>query len=414
MKILIHGINYSPELTGIGKYSGEMGEWLAMHGHEVRVVTAPPYYPMWKIGVGYSGWRFKREVVVPLTATKGNGLKIYRCPLWVPAQPSGIRRILHLASFALSSLPVMLRQAFWKPDIVIAIEPPIMCAPAALLISKLCRSKSWLHVQDFEVDAAFNLGILPFGYLRNTFLSVERYLMSLFDRISTVSPMMLDRLACKGVPQINAILFPNWVDAQVIFPMQSASPMRAELGIADNSIVALYSGNMGEKQGLEIVLDTARNLDNKYPIRFILCGDGAARIRLQKTYAYLQNVLWLPLQPIEKLNGLLNVADIHLLPQRANVSDLVMPSKLTGMLSSGRPILATANAGTQIAQLVSTCGIVVEPGNAQMFLQGLLELVKNPQQRKIFGVAARQASLSWDKHNVLRCFEEQLLDLCNK
>ncbi len=54
MKILVYGINYSPELTGIGKYTGEMVEWLAAQGHEVRVITAPPYYPQWQVGENYS------------------------------------------------------------------------------------------------------------------------------------------------------------------------------------------------------------------------------------------------------------------------------------------------------------------------------------------------------------------------
>ncbi|MCW7187338.1 hypothetical protein OHD60_22915 [Escherichia coli] len=61
MKILVYGINYSPELTGIGKYTGEMVEWLAAQGHEVRVITAPPYYPQWQVGENYSAWRYKRE-----------------------------------------------------------------------------------------------------------------------------------------------------------------------------------------------------------------------------------------------------------------------------------------------------------------------------------------------------------------
>ena len=54
MRILIHGINFSPELTGIGKYTGEMAEWLATQGHEIRVVTAPPYYPQWQLAEGYA------------------------------------------------------------------------------------------------------------------------------------------------------------------------------------------------------------------------------------------------------------------------------------------------------------------------------------------------------------------------
>ena len=162
MRILIHGINFSPELTGIGKYSGEMALWLVAQGHEVRVVTAPPYYPMWKVASGYANWwgREERQIpprpplkkrgepkaqppfeIVPSPQPSplggegvdcgGEGVKfvesivVYRCPLWVPFQPSGLKRLLHLASFALSSFPVMLRQILWRPDVVFVVEPPL-------------------------------------------------------------------------------------------------------------------------------------------------------------------------------------------------------------------------------------------------------------------------------------------------
>ena len=121
MKILIHGINYAPEIIGTGKYTGELGRWLAARGHEVRVVTAPPYYPAWRVGEGYSAGRYRRESIA--------GVDVWRCPLWVPEKPSGLKRLLHLASFASSSFPIMLRQALWRPDVVMLIEPPLLGAP---------------------------------------------------------------------------------------------------------------------------------------------------------------------------------------------------------------------------------------------------------------------------------------------
>ncbi|MDF1594220.1 MAG: glycosyltransferase [Desulfobacterales bacterium] len=88
MRILIVGINFAPELVGIGKYTAEMVDWLAGQGHDVRVVTAPPYYPKWQVWDGYSGRHYKLE--------NNNGVRVYRCPLWVPEMVSGLKRILHL------------------------------------------------------------------------------------------------------------------------------------------------------------------------------------------------------------------------------------------------------------------------------------------------------------------------------
>ena len=400
VKILIHSINYFPELTGIGKYSGEMAEWLSSRGHEIRVVAAPPYYPEWKVGRDYSGARYSREAI--------RGVNVFRCPLWVPKKPSGLKRIIHLASFALSSLPVMLGQVFWKPDIVFVVEPPLFCLPGAWLVARLSGAKAWLHVQDFEVDAAFDLGILPAGKIRNIVLFTERFMMRRFDRVSTISTKMMEKLEKKGVIRNKTSLFPNWVDTEAIFPRE-ASAMRKELRIPEEEIVCLYSGNMGEKQGLEILIEAARLLKEEKSIRFVLCGDGSARERLYGSANDLSNIVWLPLQPLEKLNDLLNMADIHLLPQRADAADLVMPSKLAGMLASGKPILATARAGTEIAQALEKCGKLVEPGDARGLADAIFQLAGNMPLRKSLGERARNHAVEHlDRDVVLSAFEDGL------
>lgn len=404
MRILLVGINYAPELTGIGKYSSEMAEWLVAAGHEVRVVTAPPYYPEWRVAEGYAAWRYRTETV--------RGVSIWRCPIWVPARPSGLKRLLHLASFALSSLPVLLRQVFWRAEAVIVIEPPLFCAPAAWLCARLSGAGAWLHVQDFEVDAAFELGILRSRGLRNIVSGLEGWLMRRFDRVSTISPNMVRRLTQKGVVPEKTVLFTNWVDVDSIFPLEVPSPMRMQLGIAPDVAVALYSGNMGEKQGLEIVLESAAALASEKRIQFILCGDGAARLRLQAQYKYLTNVKWIPLQPRERLNYLLNMADIHLLPQKSGAEDFVMPSKLTGMLASGRPVIATANQNTQIAEVIIDCGIVVEPENVLLLSESILNLSRDKPGREKLGARARDFAIkNWSKDGILNKFDRQLKEL---
>ena len=401
MRLVIYGINYRPELTGIGKYSGEMAEWLAARGHEVRIVTAPPYYPRWRVSEGYSSWGYRRE---PL-----DGVEVWRCPLWVPSKPSGIKRILHSASFALSSFPVMLSQVFWRPNIILVVEPPLFCAPTSLFVSWLCKASSWLHVQDFEVDAAFDLGVLSSLRLRRIVLKTERWLLSKFDRTSTISDQMIARLGNKGVPPERQVLFPNWVDIDNIYPIESPNTFREKLGISEASIVFLYSGNMGEKQGLETVVEAAQRLNSHKNIVFVMCGQGAAYSRLRDQAEGLANIHWLPLQPLDRLNELLNLADVHLLPQRADAADLVMPSKLTGMLASGRPILATTLVGSEVAKVLKKTGVTVPPGDVDVFVAELKRLAENEQKRVQLGKAAREyAEKNLDKETVLVRFEEEL------
>ncbi len=401
MRILIYSIYFPPTQIGAAKYNGEMAVWLAQRGHEVSVVTAPPHYPDWQVTEGYAGGRYQRE--------QWQGVKIWRCPIWVPRQPTGIKRILHLLSFALSSAPVVLRQAFWKPDIVWVMAPSLFCAPVAWLTGWLSGARTWLHVQDFEVDAAFEMGMLRRPALRRFALWLERILMRRFDRVSTISRNMAGRLINKGVVEKRCIVFPNWVDLKAIRPLHGSNSFKSELSISDEITVALYSGNMSEKQGLETVLDAARFLKSDESLCFVLCGDGSARKRLLQEYGDLSNVIWLPLQPVARLNDLLNLADFHLLPQRADVADLMMPSKLTGMLASGRPVIATAVAGTQVHEVVSQCGVVVPPGDAQALALAIQRLTSDPAARHSLGEAARNYAVDKiDSARILLEFERAL------
>ena len=148
-------MNFFPEQTGVGKYSGEMAFWLAQNNHDIRVISAPPYYPHWLTQKNYSSWTYKKEII--------NNVKIFRCPLFIPSKPNGLSRLIHLFSFAFLSMPVVFSQFFWKPDLVIMIEPSLLCSPAGLLLAKISKSKTLLHIQDFEVDAALELGIYRQG-----------------------------------------------------------------------------------------------------------------------------------------------------------------------------------------------------------------------------------------------------------
>jgi len=404
LKILIYSLNYAPELTGVGKYSGEMAEWLAGRGHKVRVVCGPPYYPQWRVAEGYRSWWYARE--------RRNGVGLWRCPVWVPRRASGVKRLVHLFSFVLSSTPALLRHVFWSPDVIIATEPPFMGAPSVLLAARLARAKSWLHVQDLEVDAAFALGLLRKGWMSRLAFGLERRIKAAFDRISTISEAMADRIRGKLGVEDGIVTFPNWVDTGAIRPLNRPSDLRAELGIEKDAVVALYSGNMGKKQGLELIVDAARRLHAQRNLVFVFCGDGSSAKELRKQTAALDNVRWLPLQPFERLNELLTLADVHLLPQRQDAADLVMPSKLTGIMASGRPVVATAREGTELACAVGDAGRITAPGDAATFIEAICSLVEDNELRARMGTIARSyAERFWEKERVLGDFEDALYRL---
>jgi colanic acid biosynthesis glycosyl transferase WcaI len=263
-------------------------------------------------------------------------------------------------------------------------------------------------VQDFEVDVAFELGLLKNPTLKRLFLAIERRWMSSFQIISSITPKMLEYLKTKQVATQNT-LFPNWFDPAMVYPMSNADFLRDALGIPRTAFVALYSGNLGEKQGLESLVDVAQRFSENAEFMLVICGNGVGKERLTSLSAGLGNIRFLPVQPAAMFNALLGMADVHLLPQKAEVADLVMPSKLPNMLASGRPVVAGAGPNTQLAREVEGCGMVIPPGDPVAMASAIRHLMDNPQERMQFGArAAERAIEHWSKDRILLRFESDL------
>lgn len=382
MKIVLVSMNFSPELTGVGKYSGEMANGLVARGHEVSVVCAPPYYPTWQVAAGHSGTAYAVEHPRP-------GLTVYRCPIWIPKRLGGLTRLLHLASFALSSMPVVLKLVGWQPRVVFVVAPGFFCAPVGWLAARLAGAKAWLHIQDFEIDAAFELGFLKQPWLRSMAKRAERVMLRRFDAVSTISSRMLRLLAAKGVPMQKAEMLPNWVDAPALARDAGSAELRRSLGISPEQIVCLFSGTINRKQGLGVLVEAARLLCGDPRVVIVICGNGEMRAPLEAAACGLSNMRFIDLMPAARLSALLNMADIHLLPQLRGAADLVMPSKLGGMLASGRPVIASATPGTEIASIVVACGLLTEPECASDFAQAIATLACDAERRQRLGANGR-------------------------
>jgi len=401
MKILVYGINYSPELTGIGKYTGEMVEWMASQGHEVRVITAPPYYPEWKVGERYSSWRYRREQ---------GAATVWRCPLYVPKQPSTLKRLIHLGSFALSSFFPLMAQRRWKPDRIIGVVPTLFCTPGMRLLGKLSGARTLLHIQDYEVDAMLGLGMAgngKGGKVAKLASAFERSGLQNVDYVSTISRSMMNKAREKGVAAQKVIFFPNWSEVarfRDVTPADAAA-LRAQLGLADAQKIILYSGNIGEKQGLENVIDAAAQLRDK-PWQFVIVGQGGGKARLEKLAREcgLHNIQFFPLQSYDALPALLKMADCHLVVQKRGAADAVLPSKLTNILAVGGNAVITAEAHTELGQLCTDLpgiAVCVEPESVPALVAGIEHALTMPAEN---AVARGYAERTLEKENVLSQF----------
>jgi len=226
---------------------------------------------------------------------------------------------------------------------------------------------------------------------------------------------MAARLAAKGVPPARLQVLPNWADLDKVRPGPRLNALRRELGLTSETVV-LYAGNLGEKQGLEVILEAAALTRGEPSIRYFIAGEGAARdrIKLRARDLGLDNLTFLPLQSTSRLPLLLAAADLHLVVQRQKAADLVMPSKLTNIMAAGRPFIATAGEATELARVTteSGAGLVVPPEDGRALAQAVLRLAGDPGARKEMAVRARRyAEAFWDRERILRQWEELLSGL---
>jgi colanic acid biosynthesis glycosyl transferase WcaI len=240
-------------------------------------------------------------------------------------------------------------------------------------------------------------------------LAFERVLLRSFDRVSSISSAVCRKLAVKGVAPDRIVEFRN--RAEIDAGSVDASAYREEWDVSTPH-VAIYSGNIANKQGIELVVAAARRLRHCGDLSFVVCGEGQNRAHLVVTAAGLSNIRVFDLQPKERLGDVLNLATLHLLPQVAATADLVLPSKLANMLASGRPVVATARPGTGLAAEVDGCGLVVAPEHDGAFASAIEHLLDDERGRAVYAEAARRrAGQRWRREAIIEGFEWELARL---
>jgi colanic acid biosynthesis glycosyl transferase WcaI len=403
MRVLLFSNLYRPEPTGVGPLSGGLADALVRAGHEVHVIAANPSYPEWKLFPGFSPWAW--------SVRNEGGVHVHRVPVFIPRRVRGLTRMLHYGTFAAAgAFPALKLALRFRPDVVMQAAPTLVASPVALACAQIARAVSWLHIQDFEVEAGFATGELNgSGYVARSALAYERAILRAFDRVSSISPEMCAKLVSKGVEADRVYELRNWADIEGIVPLDH-SAYREEFGITTPHVV-LYSGALAAKQGLETIAETARLLSARTDVTFVVCGRGPARAMLERAAADLPNLVVADLQPKERLGELLALATIHILPQRKDAADLVLPSKLANMLASGRPVVAGAAPGTGLAREIRGVGTVCEPENAEAFAAAISTLLERPDERLSLGQAARERAVSrWSQRQIVDRFVAELVE----
>jgi len=406
LRILVLSINYWPDATGIAAVNTWRCEYLAAQGHQVTVCTGPPYYPEWRVPERYRGKLFHRE--------ERNGATILRSWMFVPQTLNTKKRILHEASFLATSFARALSSQ--KPDLIFAVSPPLGLGVTVATLSRLWRVPFIFDVEDLQPDAAVELGMMKGQSIIRTLYRIERLAYQRAALVTTITEGMRQRIVQKGIDPAKVVLFPPRADSSLyaLRDRFDGSEFREKYGLRGKLIVS-HSGNMGVKQGLNVILEAAAKSRDRDDIQYLFVGDGAMRPQLEARARTqnLNNVRFLPLLENDWFGQMLAATDIALITQQRIVSNIVFPSKTVTLLSAGCPTIASVNSESEVARAVlrSGAGLVVEPENGGALFEAIHELAKSRDTLTRMSLKARQFALeSWDERYTLPRMEQSFLD----
>ncbi|MFF8785003.1 glycosyltransferase [Streptomyces sp. NPDC015125] len=360
--------NYAPEHTGIGPYSTQIAEHLAASGADTHVLAGMPHYPAWRVAEGYRGrWRARE---------RRGGVTVHRRRHTVPPRQTALRRALFEASILAHGAVAPPRI---RPDVVLTQMPSLA---GGVLGGRLARQAGVPHVvvvQDLMGAAAAQSGIQGGGRAAALAGAVEARVLRGAAVVGVVHESFVDRVTAMGVPPARVHVVPNWT--HVAGPSGDRERTRARLGWSGKETVVLHAGNMGLKQGLEVLVEAARLADQEAaPVRFVLMGDGNQRAHLQRLATGISSLSFLPPADTAEFPEVLAAADVLAVTQKASVLDMSLPSKLTSYFMTGRPVIASvaAEGGTAQEVLRSGAGSVIAPEDPKALLAEVRALADDP------------------------------------
>lgn len=374
LKVLVVGINYAPEHTGIAPYTTQACDHLAAAGAEVLTLAGVPHYPHWSVPAPY-----RRRLRVD---ERHGSVQVRRLRHTVPPRQNARSRVTYEVTFGAQ---IMGQRLPWRPDVVLAVVPSLFGAAAAAERARVAAVPLVVWVQDLMGPATAQSGISGGDRISQATTALETRVLRSAAQVLVVSPGFRPYVAAAGVPTERVHVVPNW--SHVRPSTGDRAEVRRRLEWAQDEVVALHSGNMGLKQGLENLVEAARLASR--PVRVVLMGDGSQRRELEQLGAGVAALDFLPPADTADFPDVLAAADLLVVNERASAVDMSLPSKLTSYFSAGRPVVAAVPAGGGTAAEVdrSGGGVVVRPEEPAALLSALEALGRNPERRERLGAA---------------------------
>jgi len=394
---------YFPEDTAIGLYTTQFSKFLVKQGYEVKVITGFPNYPQWKIHEKYQSLpSFFKET--------NEQIEIIRYKQYLPSTVNFKGRVFMMLDFFYGTFRNI--NQVKTADLVICIVPFTISILPSLVLSKLRKSKLWVHVQDFEFDLALNSGIIKkksffFTLFKSVVFGFERKMLNSADVVSSISFSMQDKIRKKS-NQKDPYYFPNWVSSEKINPANYSK----HNFINSNVFTLLYSGNIGDKQDWGFLEKLCAIIKPEDQIEIVIVGDGGFKTNLTTKLKLFSFVKFFDPIPYNELNDLLCSADVHFLFQKPEVVDTIMPSKILGMMASAKPSIVSGNKNSEVATIMNQSGggfYFSQNDSVLTIYQTILELKNNVTIGEKMGVKARSYILEkFSEEKILANFEEKI------
>jgi len=378
--VSILSLNYPPEPTGIAPYTGTLSSGLSEIGYPVTAHVAHPHYPNWKIHDGYGQWTQVGKI--------GN-VGVIRHLHYVPRSPRGVRRLASELSFGIRLVFARLG----SPDVVITVSPSLFATALTAMRLRLTPRRTSLIVW---VQDIYTLGMTETGEGSRFATAVARWVESRTlrsaDRVVVVHERFADFVTQQlGVAPARVTVVRNWTHLPASTPIDAAAARKA-LGWPTDMTLAVHTGNMGAKQGLENIVEAAREADRSgKPVQFVLVGAGGEREKLQRRADGVSRITFIDPLGDDDYRLALAAADVLLVNEKPGVSAMAVPSKLTSYFDAGRPIVAATDfAGITASEITASgAGVVVPAGDPGALLDAVLSLGGDSGRAARFSASGR-------------------------
>ncbi|MFN2388398.1 MAG: glycosyltransferase family 4 protein [Actinomycetota bacterium] len=387
MRLVVLTPHFTPDVAPTGVVVARIVDELAQRGHRIDVVTSLPWYRDHSVEEGFGGRLVRYE-----DAPWGRITRIH--PLPTANKRKILRRAASFVGF--STLAAVLGARGPTVDGVLAVSPPLTLGLAGAAVARARGAPFVFNVQDVYPDVAIELGMLTGRAPTAAARWLELRCYALADAVTVLSGDLKENLDAKiGAPGKTRVI-PNFVDVDRIRPAPKDNAYRRAHALTGKTVV-MYAGNVGLSQALDPVLDAAAALAHDPAIVFVVNGHGAQRAALERKARGLGNVRFVDLQPAEDLPQVLAAADIHLVPLRRGLARASVPSKTYSILAAGRPVIASVDAGSEVARLVERAGagIAVPPEDPEALTKTIARLAADPHELETLGAAGRRFVETW-------------------